>query len=111
MISASRMRARAGAQAWIRNPSREQPREIAYAAKRCCCGGKLCTVSVRERRRSDDRRDFATAVLEDGTRLLVDRRAARRLPSRFRLTMRGLGPFRRLDLDLSGEEWGVLLYD
>jgi hypothetical protein len=50
-------------------------------------------------------------VLGDGTRLLVDRRAARRLPSRFGLTVRGLGPFKRLDLQLTGEQWGALLYD
>jgi len=66
---------------------------------------------VRELSPKDERREFATAVLGDGTRLLVDRRAARRLPSRFGLTVRGLGPFKRLDLDLSGEEWGALLYD
>src|SRR6266849_2736730 len=81
MIGAFRVQADPSAQEWIRNHSSEQPRVIAYDVKRCCGGGKLCTVSVRERRRSDDRRDFATAVLEDGTRLLVDRRAARRLPS------------------------------
>jgi hypothetical protein len=68
-------------------------------------------VSVRTPSRKDRQRDYVTGVLGDGTKLLVDRRAARRLPSRFRLTVRGIGPFRRLDLDLSGEEWGVLLYD
>lgn len=89
----------------------EEPRVIAYDVKRCCGGGKLCTVSVRTPLEKDRRRDYVTGVLTDGTKLLVDRRAARRLPSRFRLTVRGIGPFRRLDLDLSGEEWGVLLYD
>jgi len=68
-------------------------------------------VSVRTPLEKDRRRDYVTGVLTDGTKLLVDRRAARRLPSRFRLTVRGIGPFRRLDLDLSGEEWAVLLYD
>jgi len=82
-----------------------------FAAASCCGGGKLCLVSVRERSRKDDRREYATAVLVDGTRLMVDRRAASRLPPRFGLTVRGLGPFRRLDLELSGEQWGALLYD
>ncbi len=68
-------------------------------------------MTVRDQTSNDDRRDFVTAVLGDGTRLLVDRRAARRLPSRFGLTVRGLGPFKRLDLQLSGEQWGALLYD
>jgi hypothetical protein len=55
--------------------------------------------------------DADRVIVYDVKRLLVDRRAARRLPSRFGLTVRGVGPFRRLDLDLSGEEWGALLYD
>ena len=84
---------------------------IAYEVKRCCGGGKLCLVSGRERSRKDDRREYATAVLADGTKLMVDRRAANRLPPRFGLTVRGRGPFRRLDLELSGEQWGALLYD
>ena len=95
----------------MRSHATEEPRVLAYDVKRCCGGGKICSVSFRERSRKDDRRDFATAVLSDGSTLLVDRRAARRLPSRFRLTVRGLGPFKRLDLDLSGEQWGALLYD
>jgi hypothetical protein len=100
-----------GAEEWMRSHAAEEPRVIAYDVKRCCGGGKLCMVSVRERSRKDDRRDFTTAVLADGTNLMVDRRAARRLPPRFGLTVRGMGPFRRLDLELSGEQWGTLLYD
>jgi hypothetical protein len=50
-------------------------------------------------------------MLADGTVIFVDPRAAARLPSRFRLTMRGLGPFRHLDLELAAEQWGALLYD
>jgi hypothetical protein len=95
----------------MRTHESEEPRVVVYDVKRCCGGGKICSVSVRERRNSDDRRDFTTAVLADGTSLLVDRRAARRLPSRFGLTVRGVGPFKRLDLELSGEQWGALLYD
>jgi hypothetical protein len=33
------------------------------------------------------------------------------LPSRFGLTVRGLGRLKHLDLDLAGEQWGTLLYD
>lgn len=111
MIGAIRVEPDARAQDWMRSHTTDDARVIAYDVKRCCGGGKLCTVSVRERSRKDDRRDYTTAVLADGTRLLVDRRAARRLPSRFGLTVRGLGPFKRLDLALSGEQWGALLYD
>jgi len=95
----------------MRTHATEQPRVVAYDVHRCCGGGKICSVTIRDRSRSDEGRDFVTAVLADGTRLLVDRRAARRLPTRFGLTVRGLGPFRRLDLELTGEQWGALLYD
>lgn len=111
MIGTFRVDADQPAQAWMRAHATDEIRVIAYDVKRCCGGAKLCTVSVRELSPKDERREFATAVLGDGTRLLVDRRAARRLPSRFGLTVRGLGPFKRLDLALSGEEWGALLYD
>ena len=111
MIGTFRVDADQPAQAWMRAHSTDEIRVIAYDVKWCCGGAKLCTVSVRELSPKDERREFATAVLGDGTRLLVDRRAARRLPSRFGLTVRGLGPFKRLELDLSGEEWGALLYD
>jgi hypothetical protein len=106
-----RVDADAHAQEWIRAHETEEPRVVAFDVTRCCGGGKLCSVTVRNQARSDVRRDFVPAVLGDGTRLLVDRRAARRLPSRFGLTVRGLGPFKRLDLELSGEQWGALLYD
>jgi hypothetical protein len=99
------------AEEWMRAHSTEEPRVIAYDVHRCCGGGKICTVGVRERSRKDEGRDYATAVLGDGTRLLVDRRAARRLPPRFGLTVRGVGPFKKLDLELTGEQWGELLYD
>jgi hypothetical protein len=111
VIGALRVEADAHAEEWIRTHATEQPRVIAYDVHRCCGGGKLCSVTVRTQSRNDHRRDFVTAVLSDGTSLLVDRRAARRLPSRFGLTVRGLGPFKRLDLELSGEQWGTLLYD
>jgi hypothetical protein len=111
VIAAFRIDADRNAEKWMRSHITEEPRVIAYDVKRCCGGGKLCMVSVRERSRQDDRSDYATAVLADGTKLMVDRRAARRLPSRFGLTVRGMGPFRRLDLELSGEQWGALLYD
>lgn len=110
MIGALSVEADPKAVEWMRSHIADV-RVIAYDVQRCCGGGKICTVSVRERRRKDDRRHFATAVLGDGTKLLVDCRAARRLPPRLVLTVRGFGPFRRLDLEFSGEEWGALLYD
>jgi hypothetical protein len=32
------------------------------------------------------------------------------MPQRIPITVRGLGPFRGLHLDFSGEEWAQLLY-
>jgi len=101
----------AGVLAWLDSHPSPEPRVIAYEVKRCCGGGKICSVRVRGRSRSDDVDKFATAMLEDGTQFLVDRRAVARLPARFALTMRGLGRFRHIDLDLDGEQWGALLYD
>ena len=48
--------------------------------------------------------------LDDGTRFLIDRRAAARLPRRFGLTVRGFGRMKHLDLSLAGDQWGELLY-
>jgi hypothetical protein len=32
------------------------------------------------------------------------------MPAQVRLIVRGIGPFRRLDLDFTGEQWAELLY-
>jgi hypothetical protein len=66
---------------------------------------------ARELSKKDDPGQYATGVMDDGTRLLIDRRAAARLPSRIGLTVGGLGRLKHLDLDLEGEQWGTLLYD
>jgi len=87
------------------------PRVVAYDVHRCCGGGKICQIKVRELSRKDNLDDFATGALEDGTKFLIDRRAAARLPARFGLTARGMGRLKHLDLDLEAEQWGTLLYD
>ena len=68
-------------------------------------------MKVRELSKKDDPGQYATGVMDDGTKFLIDRRAAARLPSRFGLTVRGLGRLKHLDLDLESEQWGTLLYD
>jgi hypothetical protein len=98
------------AREWLKAHPTTEPRVIAYEIHRCCGGGKICQVKVRELSRKDDPGEYATGETRDGTKFLIDRRAAVRLPSRFRLTVRGLGPLRHLDLDLEGEQWGELLY-
>lgn len=83
---------------------------VAYDIHRCCGGGKICRVSVRPLSPGNDLEQHVTASLPGGARILIDGRAARRLPSRFGLTVRGRGPFKHLDLELTGDQWGELLY-
>lgn len=104
------LEADARAREWLDLHPSALPRVIAYNVHRCCGGGKICQVKVRELSQKDDPDQYATGALDDGTKFLIDRRAAARLPSRFGLTVRGLGRLKHLDLELEGEQWGVLLY-
>lgn len=104
------VQADAEARAWMESHQATEPRVIDYDVHRCCGGGKICQVHVRSRSRSDNSDQYVTGAMADGTRFLIDRRAAARLPLRFRLTVRGLGAFKHLDLDLEAEQWGELLY-
>ena len=99
-----RIQADAAAQAWLDAHPASGPRVIDYSVSRCCGGGRICTVRVRGGSQRDRARNLVAAELEDGTPMLVDRRAAARLPSRFGLTLRGFGPLRHLDLDLDPEQ-------
>jgi hypothetical protein len=101
----------AAALAWLESHPTNEPRVIAYEVHRCCGGGRICQVEVRDRSRHDAVDRYHTASMIDGTKIAIDRRAVARLPSRLRLTVRGLGPFKHLDLDLDSEQWGALLYD
>ncbi|TAN31710.1 hypothetical protein EPN29_10855 [bacterium] len=109
-IRGFQLEADASAREWLKSHPSAEPRVIAYDVHRCCGGGKICQVSVRGLSPKDDPREFVTGTLEGGARFLIDRRAAARLPSRFGLTVRGLGPLKHLDLNLDGEQWGELLY-
>jgi hypothetical protein len=100
-----------GARRWLAVHPAERARVIAYDVHRCCGGGKICLVRVRELTRKDDPDQYATGLLDDGTEFLIDRRAAARLPQRFGLTVRGFGRLKHLDLDLEAEQWGTLLYE
>ena len=101
----------AAATAWLNTHKSQGPHVIRYDVHRCCGGGKICDVHVLEGARREEISNYVPAVLPDGTKIAIDPRAAARLPSRFRLTVRGLGRFKHLDLDLTGEQWGALLYD
>jgi hypothetical protein len=105
-----RIEADTGARVWLSSHPAPAPRVIAYDVHRCCGGGRICLVRVREQSPRDRSDGLATGTLDDGTTFLIDRRAAARLPSTFRLTVRGVGPLKHLDLDLESEQWGELLY-
>lgn len=106
-----RVEADNAAREWLEAHPTPGARVIAYDVHRCCGGGKICQVKVRSSSPKDDATEYAIGEMEDGTEFLIDRRAAARLPSRFGLTVRGLGPLKHLDLALEGEQWGTLLYD
>ena len=100
----------AAARAWLELHPSPEPLVIAYDVHRCCGGGKICSVSIRPRSRADEASAFAPGQMEDGHEVLIDTRAATRLPHRIGLTVRGRGPLRHLDLVLEPEQWGDLLY-
>ena len=99
------------ARRWLDLHPQSRPLVIAYDVRRCCGGGKVCQVRFRELSSKDDPAQFASGRMDDGTRVLIDRRAAARLPQKFALTTHGLGRMKHLDVDLAPEQWGTLLYD
>jgi hypothetical protein len=101
----------AAARLWLESHPSAGPRVIAYKVTRCCGGGRICSVQVREQSRRDDVGRHTPTVIDDGTELLIDPRAGARLPARFGLTVRGIGPLKHLDLVLTADQWGNLLYD
>jgi hypothetical protein len=42
---------------------------------------------------------------------MLDRKIVPRMPGTIPVTVGGLGPFRSLHLDFSGDQWARLLYD
>ena len=57
--------------AWLNAHPTVAPRVIAYDVRRCCGGGKICQVKVRELSAKDDPGQFATGVMDDGTKFLI----------------------------------------
>jgi hypothetical protein len=104
------LRADDQARRWLATQASARRWVIDYDVHRCCGGGKICQVNVR-RLKANERRDGHLPVrLASGITFLIDPRVARRVPATIGLTVRGIGPFKHLDLDLTGEQWGELLY-
>jgi hypothetical protein len=80
----------------------------------CCSGARVCDVRVRvdvgASRRANAEAMWTPIGGIAGRKVLLDARLVERMPAQAPLTVRGLGPFRRLDLDLTGEQWAALLY-
>ncbi|HYS01929.1 MAG TPA: hypothetical protein VET82_06235 [Candidatus Eisenbacteria bacterium] len=97
---------------WLGERPSGDPLVIAYEDSRCCGGGHIRDLRVRGSRRREEESEGLVGVGEvDGRRILLDRRIMPRMPRRIPVTVRGLGPFRSLHLDFSGEEWARLLYE
>lgn len=100
------------AQRWLKDHSTGDTLVIAYSDTRCCGGGHIRDLRLR---RSQQREEGSARLVEIGKvmrwRILLDRRILSRMPRTIPVTVGGLGPFRGLQLDFSGEEWARLLYD
>lgn len=88
---------------------------IAYMSSRACCSGaRVCDVRIRvDTTASQPDTSGASWValgLLRGREVLIDARLIDRMPAQLRFIQRGVGPFRHLDLDLSGEQWADVLY-
>jgi hypothetical protein len=88
---------------------------IAYMSSRACCSGaRVCDVQIRVDSAAPQRGARSVSWISlgstHGREVLIDSRLVDRMPARLHLVQRGVGPFRHLDLDLSGEQWADLLY-
>jgi hypothetical protein len=100
---------------WLSKHQKASRLYIAFMSSRACCSGaQVCDVGVRvEARKSQPAIRSASWIRlgsVHGYEVMLDSRLADRMPSQIRFTRRGVGPFRRLDLDFSGEQWADMLY-
>lgn len=85
---------------------------IANTDSRCSGGGHIRDLRLRRSRARGEGSEQLVEIGEViGRRILLDRRILPRLPNRIPVTVRGIGPFRGLYLDFSGQQWALLLYD
>ena len=103
------------ARQWLDEHPRALRLFIAYMSSRACCSGaRVCDVRIRvdtATSQPDTRGSSWVALgLLRGRDVLIDARLIDRMPAQLRFIQRGVGPFRHLDLDLSGEQWADVLY-
>ncbi|HVC40756.1 MAG TPA: hypothetical protein VND54_02130 [Candidatus Saccharimonadales bacterium] len=102
------------AKGWLEEHPEASRLFIMFTAFRACCSGvRVCDVRIRvgvaPTRRGSGESWIGVGQVE-GRAVFVDARLVERMPTRLPLTGRGIGRFRRLDLDLSSEQWAELLY-
>jgi hypothetical protein len=103
------------ARGWLEEHPEASLLFIAFESTRLRRSGvRLGDVRIRVDTASSRRQPQETAWLAlgdmHGRAVLLDARLRECMPRQVPLTARGLGPFRHLELDLSGEQWGELLY-
>lgn len=99
----------AAAEEWLHRRPGAEPLVIAFSVARCCGGTKVCDVRVRIGVPRNPRSIYTHIGEVGGRDLLLDSRIAALMPRRIPITVRGVAR-RRLELDLSGEDWARLLY-
>jgi hypothetical protein len=103
------------ARRWLDEHPRVSRLFIAYMSSRACCSGaRVCDVRIRVDTTASqpDMRgaSWVALGLVRGREVLIDARLIDRMPAQLRFIQRGIGPFRHLDLDLSGDQWADVLY-
>jgi hypothetical protein len=104
-----------GARKWL--DVRPQARRLCItymSSLACCSGARVCDVRVRvdatlSQRHARGASWVALGAL-NGRDVVIDSRLVDRMPAHLRFVVRGAGPFRHLDLDLSSEQWAAALY-
>src|SRR5438094_8749499 len=82
----------AGAREWLDTHPSAKTCVVAYDVRRCCGGGKICQVTVRDLSPGDETDRYAPGALCDATSSLIDCGASAALRARFGCTLLGFGP-------------------
>jgi len=99
------------ARRWLEEHPNRDMLVIAYSDTRCWGGGHIRDLRLRRSRRGDEQSSLVDIGEVAGRRVFLDQRIMPRMPRTIPVTLAGLGPFRGLHLDFSGDEWARLLYE
>ncbi|HEY6379167.1 MAG TPA: hypothetical protein VI316_08295 [Candidatus Dormibacteraeota bacterium] len=100
------------ARTWLDKHPGDESLVIGFEVHRCCRGMGVCNVRMRRGHPGERFRSRLVPIGEvAGREVLLDPRIVEAMPRRIPVTVGGVGPFKGLRLDLSGDEWGRLLYE